>query len=601
MSAMSAFLTVSAGIKPRKTIIHVRQSDGTELRLRHVGDGTLSYFLTDDGYVVAKGTTGDFCYVESIGEDSITVSSLIAHNKGRRNESEKNSISLMKRENNMPLLHVFKKSNDINERMSSIGLASTAPLHSIGSPHIPVILVEFKDLAFSVAETAEETNNFFNKYCNGTSDGKNYTEAGSAGAVKDYFIAQSDSLFQPQFTVIGPVTLSKEYAYYGRNSGTRKDINIDRFFSEAIEKAYDKGVDWTQFDNNNDGNVDIAYFIYAGEGENASEDANTIWPKEITGKRTMCGITFDAYVCNNEIYEGKADGIGTMCHELSHALGLPDLYDTGYVAYGMDYWDLMDSGSYCADGYCPCGYSAYEKDFMGWKPLVTLEAGKEQNVTLVPLSEGGCGYKIVNPENPDEYYVVENRQNTKWDSRIGQSSEKNRHHGMLVTHIDYSSYMWTTNQVNTNPDHQRLTLIPADGELYSSIYPVSDNDWDYYLESMAGDPYPGTKEVNELSGDKAFVYTASRRMGQPITDIEEHEDGTVTFVFCKSTTNHIPEIAEDGTLKIDGRNVSTHYAEIYNASGMKVAQTGAIPSTVELQPGIYVVRTKNGTQKIAIK
>ncbi len=601
MSAMSVFFTVSAGIKPRKSIIYARQSDGTEIRLRHVGDGTFSYFLTDDGYVVAKGETGDYCYVESIGEDSFTVSSIIAHNKNERNESEKNALCLMKRGNDMPPLHVFKKSDAISERMSSIGLASTAPLHSVGSPNIPVILVEFKDLAFSVAETAEKTNEFFNKYCNGTGDGKNYTGAGSAGAVKDYFIAQSDSLFQPQFTIIGPVTLSKEYAYYGRNSGTRKDINIDNFFSEAIEKVYDKGIDWSQFDNNNDGNVDIAYFIYAGEGENASEDTNTIWPKEITGRRTMCGITFDAYVCNNEIYEGKPDGIGTMCHELSHALGLPDLYDTGYVAYGMDYWDLMDSGSYCADGYCPCGYSAYEKDFMGWKSLVTLEAGKEQNVTLVPLSEGGCGYKIVNPENPDEYYVVENRQNTKWDLRIGQSSEKDRHHGMLVTHIDYSSYMWTTNQVNTNPDHQRLTLIPADGELYSSIYPVSENDWEYYFESMAGDPYPGAKEVNELSGDKAFVYTASRRMGQPITDIEEHEDGTVTFVFCKSITDHIPEIAEDGMLKIDGRNVSTHCAEIYNASGMKVAQTGVTPSTVELQPGIYIIRTKNGTQKIAIK
>lgn len=594
--------TLTASVKPRRHTLNVRQNDSTTITLHHIGDGEFSCYQTTDGYAVAKNEHGNYCYIESADMNSFRISSVVAHDADKRSDEEQAALKTMKTVYEVRKNYLTAQQETRGSGMRYVGLASEAPLSSIGSPHVPVILVEFQDKSFSAADTPEAVNEYFDKYCNGTGDGKNYTAAGNAGAVRDYFIAQSDSLFQPQFTVIGPIVLDKGYAYYGANEGWVKDKNIQEFFSEAIKKAFDTETDWTQFDNDNDGVIDIACFIYAGEGENASDDTNTIWPKETLKGGVINGISFGAYACNNETYEGKTDGIGTMCHELSHALGLPDLYDTNYAAYGMDYWDIMDSGNYCADGYCPCGYSAYEKDFMGWKPLVALESGQAQKVTLVPMSRGGCGYKIINPENPDEYYVVENRQNEKWDSMIGHSTTTSRHHGILVTHIDYSASYWKSNNVNTNTKHQRLTLIPADDELFSFMYVITDDDYEHFLESAAGDPYPGLRNVTELTGEKASVYTSSGKMGQPITDIAESEDGIITFVFCKDMTDDISDIyQEDAPFEIDGRYLTATDTEIYNAAGIRIVRLQGEKRKMKMEHGIYIVKTKKGLYKIAIK
>lgn len=413
-----------------------------------------------------------------------------------------------------------------------IGLHSTAPLKSVGSPRIPVILVQFPDISFSVAATAPQVNDFFDLFCNGTRNGQRYGIAGSYGSVRDYFIDQSDSIFQPEFYVIGPITLDESYAYYGGNSGSTKDIGISYFYTEAIEKAMEIHPDWTDFDSDGDGTIDMIYFIYAGEGENGTDDTNTIWPKEMTASRTIGTLKFMCYACCNELYRGECDGIGVMCHELSHALGLPDFYDTGYKAYGLDYWDLMDSGCYCLSSYHPCGYSAYERDFMQWRPLVTLEAGKTQRLTLRPMSEGGVGYKIVNPENPNEYYIIENRQNTGWDTYIGRGTASSKRHGLLISHYDYLRSKWTTNSVNTDMEHQRATIIPADGKLDSYMYVNSQEQYNMWAKSANGDPFPGLQNVAHLFADHQPVYTTSGSMYQPLTGITEHEDGTITLTFC---------------------------------------------------------------------
>jgi M6 family metalloprotease-like protein len=119
-----------------------------------------------------------------------------------------------------------------------------------------------------------------------------------------------------------------------------------------------------------------------------------------------------------------------MCHEVSHSLGLPDQYDTNYRALGMSYWSLMDSGNYCNNGKTPCGYTSYERDFLGWRNLEILH--ESTTVRLKPLEQGGKGYKIVNEKNNDEYYILENRQPVGWDNGLVKLG-----HGMLAMHVDY--------------------------------------------------------------------------------------------------------------------------------------------------------------------
>lgn len=593
------FLNVFASVKPRVPIFKTKQADGTELTVCHVGNGYFSYCQTIDGYLIALDSDSDYRYVERVEADgSLVLASAIAHNPSDRKADEADCVA--RYVSVKEYIEMFDNAEaSLREPFDrQVGLASTAPLPSVGSPKIPIILVQFSDLKFMVSEIEDSVRSYFDRFCNGTNNGVNYTGGGSYGAVKDYFIAQSDSLFQPCFDVIGPVTLPNSYKYYGKDSAYSKDVNIYEFYQEAIKLAQSLQSDWNQFDNDLDGVIDMVYFIYAGEGQNGSDDTYTIWPKEQGSGGTIGGVKYGSYGCSNEVYNGEIDGIGTICHELSHALGLPDLYDTNYVAFGMDYWDIMDSGNYCANGKCPCGYSAYEKDFMGWKKLIELTPDNPQTLTLQPLSEGGGGYKITNVENPDEYYVLDNRQNTGWDLYVGYSTERyGKAHGMLVTHVDYLQSSWTSNRVNTSKNHQRLTLIPADGELLIR----NSSNAIAYLSSMQGDPYPGSMEVTALKDEKAVVY-AGGTMNQPITNIVESEDGAITFSYCiDEVENAIEDIdantscfeLANGTLKANSGG------EVYNLAGVLVSKLQSGESVL-LKSGVYIVRSKHVVKKVFV-
>ena len=460
-----------------------------------------------------------------------------------------------------------------------IGSQSSAPLSAFGVQKVPVVLVQFNDLKFTVESTPDDVNVFYDKFCNGTMDGVRYTGAGSYGAVRDYFIDQSYGMFTPEFVVIGPVTLNNGYAYYGGNNAGGNDMNRAGFVRDALVAAHEIYSDWSEFDNDGDGVLDFVFYIYAGEGENGSDDPNTIWPHESTSQKTIGDMKVGAYGCCNELYQGVADGIGIMCHELSHALGLPDIYDLDGQEYGMDYWDLMDSGCYCKDGYHPCGYSAYEKEFMGWRPLTTLIRDREVSLTLTPVSEGGVGYRIPNPENSYEYYILENRQNTGWDTYIARGTEERKRHGLLVTHVDYSASKWASNRLNTDANHQHYTIIPADGtkDSYSLVNNVAQ--YEQWAVSADGDLFPGIGNVTCLSARKQPVWTASGTMGQPFTNIREHEDGTITLTICLFADVNFDGIAD-----------TQDVLDVYHYMGVVEAQEKNVSEDVNRD---YIVDTQD--------
>ncbi|MCR5312277.1 MAG: M6 family metalloprotease domain-containing protein [Bacteroidaceae bacterium] len=427
-----------------------------------------------------------------------------------------------------------------NSLMRKIGNRASAPLPCTGSPKVPVVLVQFSDTTFHVGKTADEIKAYYDKFCNLT-DGD---ASPSYGSVKAYFREQSYRQFTPDFQVIGPVTLSKSYSYYGKNSGNSKDVNINKFYSEACKLAISQyDVDWNSFDNDNDGVVDMVFFIYAGEGENNASlnNTNLIWPKEGTSQMKVSvdgsTITFGSYGCTCELYNGEVDGIGTMCHELSHGLGLPDLY--GAKAYGMDYWDIMDTGCYQITAYCPIGYSAYEREFMGWREIITLDPNKAYSLTLEPLETTGKAYKVVNAANTNEYFILENRQNIGYDTYLGWPTpmykKYGKIHGLLITHVDYKATVWTTNYaINETASHQRLTTVPADGEQYSYANVTSIENVADWAENTKGDLYPYTytdengKEVTVREMSSYAVFTGTT-LGQTIDNIRESEDGIITL------------------------------------------------------------------------
>ena len=429
-----------------------------------------------------------------------------------------------------------------------IGSQATAPLKSHGVQYIPIVLTAFPDKPFSISDTLELVNEYYNKYCNGTMDGKIYRGHGSTGSIRDYFVAQSDSAFLPEFVIIGPVVLDSLAAYYGKNDGSR-DPNYFRYAKEAISKAYVLYDNWSLFDNDKNGNVDMVFFIYAGMGESNGGGEDCIWPKETTSSTTYDGHVFatSAAACelrpikeNGVIVGTKADGIGVFVHELCHALGLPDFYDTNYKAFGMDLWSVMDYGQYANNGYAPGNLTAYERDFMGWRALEVLE---EPCVLTIPcFADGGTGYKIVNDKYPNEYYVIENRQPKQWDLAVGK-----RCSGLQVTHVDFNQSRWNSNSVNTNIHHQRMTIIPANNDYHGTNSATSSANW---FKVLAGQLYPGDTfnyNLTDESTPAAQVFSGSdvwvgSLMHKPLRNITENADGTVTVCFC--TNGKLDTIAQ---------------------------------------------------------
>lgn len=582
--AAAAGGTASAQMKFRGGIVEYVQPDGGSVSLRHVARDGMCVTSTADGYAVEK-KGGAYVYVGGVKGRELVLTDVVAHAAGERGDEERLALDrCLTADSLWSLLESGPDSqNFISSRGTLLNARIKKSLKSTGAPVIPVILAQFVDRKFSLAEGDENIKAVYDQFFNSTDTFGASNGYGSAGSVRRYFVDQSEGVFEPQFDIIGPLTLDDSCAYYGHNQGSTIDVNIHEFYDHAVNKASVLGTDWNKYDSDGDGAVDMVIFIYAGVGENSQvngvRDYDAIWPKENSSGGTINGKSISVYVCCNELYKSKLDGIGTVCHEISHALGLPDFYDTNNgTAYGMDYWDLMDSGSYCRDSYCPSGYSTYEMNYLGWRSLETLEYGVPRKVTLTPVSGGGTGYKVVNTENSNEFYVLENRQNKLWDSYVGNSTRTSKHNGMLVTHVDYRSSNWSSNTVNTNAAHQRITIIPADGELYPYGEVNTTSDYTAYLMSAAGDPYPGAKDVHELADTAAVVFSSSGFMNQPIRDIEQDENGVVTlkyFVTKKLSTPEFPDAQEAGKVTWSAVDGATSY-EIRHSRSQEMGDAAKI-------------------------
>lgn len=516
----------------------VKQSDGTELTVVLAGDEALHFYTTLDGKPLVKEVNGDYSYAMFSSEGKFVSTQCLAHDKNVRTVVENAFIESIDYE--MMNASLSKAVNARSAKFKAAAQKAGSQIVPEGDVNVAVLLVQFKDTKFTY--TKEDFNNILNT--------KDYVYenpiANSIGSARDYFMAQSDGKFRPNFIVTDIVTLDNDMSYYGGNDSSGEDKKPTYAIKEGIKKADAAGFDFSKCDNNGDGEVEFVYCIYAGYSENYGADASTIWPHQWqlsaqSGTITVDGVKCDTYACSgelifNESYESRIGktlaGIGVMCHEFSHCLGLHDIYDTTYDSgnWGMDYWDLMDQGSYAAEGYVPVGYSAYQRDFCGWRKLV--EINSKGSYSMEALTRGGVGYKIVNDANNNEYYILENRKQEGWDTYLFGS-------GMLVIHVDYLKSAWDNNRINVTTNHPRYTLIPADNELLAY-----NNNANAFTASLKGDVWPGTSGNTELTNTSipaAKVYTGGF-MNKPITDIK-YQDDIISFDFMYGNVD-VPNVLD---------------------------------------------------------
>lgn len=582
--AIAMCVVASWAVKADPTPTVVTQPDGTQLTIIVHGDEDCNWYTTSDGVLLYP--IGNSYFVASISANGeIAPTTLLAHERSMRSDNE---TSIIAKQDKAAFYSAIKgRQQQYRARRISIGTAATSYFPHTGSPKALVILVEFSDTLFSVSEPSVVFDEYLNHEGSSMPDHSNY-ERRNHGSVKQYFNDMSNGAFTPQFDVYGPVRMEKPSAYYGE--GTDNMTRIKEMIVAACD-SIDKDVDFTEYDQDGDGFVDLVYVIYAGYSQSVGGNSvDCIWPKSGTlgsVSNTFDGMKINRFGINNELnyYPGREfnnypeitkriNGIGLFCHEFSHTLGFPDLYcELEVDNQELEYWDLMDGGEYVDNGYTPAPYSPWEKEVAGWTTIDEITEAKQ--ITLAD----GQAVRIKSDTN-DEYIILLNMQNNGWaKAMLG--------HGMLVYRIDYpydSVNLFDKPNAITS-GKPAVTLLPADGLLISSyrVYDSEPSDTKpysitEYINSHYGDPYPGTSNVTEIEKFQMNECVIEK----PIYNITENlEEGTISFEYLNKIINGIDNIsdlhsqdAKQTVYSIDGRNLGTDFSKlakgIYIVGGKKI-------------------------------
>ncbi len=510
---LMAFLTaILASAEPANpTPINVTQPDGSTLQLRLVGDEFYHFNTTIDGYTIINiNGTWEYAVKE---DDQLKASGIMAHDPALRSAQEMQLVaSLEKRIVDKAATTQARFNRAARDKKTS---QSREPVVDYSLFRGLIILINFNDRQFLM----DNPNDFYDKLCN-TENYTGFTHNGRfqrcTGSVRDYYYDNSMGQFDPDFDIVGPVNLN--YSCYEGNDKARE------IFKAALDSV-DEQVDFTQYDADNDGEIDMVFFMVAGYSSSYSgNNSGYLWPHMSylidwwsgwpPQPYVYDGKNMGTYASSCEIYGWESQGttmpnaIGTICHEFGHVLGLPDLYDTDYANSGGESnhpgeWDVMAGGSGNNYGRTPVGYSLWERVELGFADSPTeLSYG---NMTLEAVSVSNTGYMMQSP-NEDEYFLFENRQPFKWDAALPG-------HGLVITRVDYSNQQpWWNNEVNCNPAHNYYELIRASGN------------------SAAGVPFPGKNNVTYInsSSDPSLVTWAGDPCQFALINISE-ENNIITF------------------------------------------------------------------------
>ena len=468
---------VARAIPADPTPMQVTQPDGTKLTIVLHGDEFFHYVTTSDGYTVMKNTAGYYTYARLNG-NRLVAGDRIARDLSQRTASDMAALAsvpkgLTDRTQASSGTQMLGRRNSAMRRVGADGMMDYENFRGL------IILINYRDKKFSMAEP----DVFYDDMVN-THDYTGYTlnnrRVYMTGSVRDYYYDNSNHIFDPHFDVVGPVDVPYSCTY--PQSTSRSDV----IFHAALDSIDDQ-VDFSQYDTDGDGYVDMVFFLVAGFSANyGGNNENYLWPHMyyLYYAPPRDGVSFGLYACSTEIagwegYYSSVNGIGTFCHEFGHVLGLPDLYDTDYEGSGGESrnpgeWSIMAGGSGNDFGRNPVGYSLYERYSLGFTTPQLLDTAGDYEMQSLDVSNKG--YRLNTP-NQDEFFLIENRQPGKWDKFLPG-------HGMMVARVDSSNVrVWWQNTVNCDPKHMYFELLRAK-------YSGRDSD---------SDPFPGKGGVTSIT------------------------------------------------------------------------------------------------------
>lgn len=562
----SSFSVMAVNAKPEP--VEILQPDGTRLKVTLKGNHRFNYALSENGDVLVANKDGILEYGVLNAEGLLVPSGINA--LGPKSQI-KGKVPELKE-----LDKIFQgaQSNKKRKRTLSRSLTydgtkyrySDNMFPARGEIRIPVVLVEYQDVKFTIEDPKAFYEDFFN--------GKNFNRSGAMGSVKKYFSENSCGAFVLQFDIYGPITVSKNRGFYGAGY----EENAYMMVTESVEQLDDE-VNFALYNNVGTGYVDGIVIMYAGRGQANGGGAETVWPYswELEYEDVdfwADGVKFNQYACINELVSATdPEGIGVLTHEFCHIMGLPDYYNTLYTDPSTPGdWALMATGSYNHNGKVPPSLSAFDRYCFGWiKPdEITLTGDYE----IENLHDSNKAYILTTEEDPDEFFMLENRVRSRWDTYLPGE-------GMLVWKIRFNQETWDANEVNNRPSDQGIIIVRADN--------TADRP------SQAGDTFPGKEGVTQ------FGFTTSPALksfaGNPLNvrDISDIrlEDDKIKF-HAKVNEERPPagiESVIDSEIRLEGNILSSEKESVLAfdllGRGVGVAAPG---SPLTLCSGIYIVK-----------
>ena len=607
---LSLCAAMTFAIPAKKSWKVVSQSDGTTIRVSQAGDEHLHYYITEDNVPLYKVADNRYCYL-TIENGKLHNSGVLAHESAARSAKELQMMNTIHDLAPIARQMAAKKRSAAKRCGRPDRLPSKDDISVFkGSKKALVILAAFSDKSFSKGDDA--IVKFYDEVLNQ----EGYSQNGAAGSVHDYFKDMSRGEFDLTFDIVGPVKVSKSATYYGGPSPIMGGADhIGEFITEAIKKADENcDIDWKKYDWDDDGEVEQVFVLYAGYGQATGGPTGTIWPNAWTldealqnsdgnGGFSIDGVFINQYACSNELYLDSGTvpmGLGVFCHEFSHCMGLPDMYDTNYGSTPtMGDWDLLAGGSYNGPqgiGWCPAGWTSYERAYAGWLELTELKAGDIiKGMTSLEEADGKA-YVIYNDNHKDEYYLLENHKGMGWDKYTPEN-------GLLIIHVDYDKDLFDNNIVNSKGE-----FTPAEGydRYFTNDHPRMapfsrvrsiQNDTYFYTYPMDA-PRGVVDSLTDTSKPAAELYNAladgSKLMGKPVYNIEKDDDGNISFTFM--TKEKETDAIQDIAMAEDAAGDDT----VYDITGKKAGRIADIKNG-RLKAGIYIIGGKRLQKKVLLK
>jgi len=430
---------------------------------------------------------------------------------------------------NESTLSLLKKNTEIQREISEPS-THIQKGQARGSWQALVILIDFPDYRwdhrndsnFSNADFIYTTQHFNDMLFSQGTYKAPYSQSAYTGSMRDFFLENSYGQFEVTGVTTVWYTASENLAFYANdNSGFGSYPNSSRkLVEEAVELA-DPDVDFSAFDNNNDGLVDALFVVHAGP---AAEEIYTVnFPDRKkylwSHKSSISTLNLDGVKVEDYSLEPENGTIGVFCHEFGHALGLPDLYDTDGSSEGIGEWGLMAGGGWCYRtgdplGSSPSHFTAWSKERLGWlEPIVVT--GNVMQIEIPPAESSPIAYRLwTNGQTGGEYFLVENRQNLGFDAGLTRRQKDfslTDSYGLIIYHVDNSGRQSNENRRIIDVEEASPYILNGQGIEQLDLKRILPTHEFLFNGNRGdnGDPFPGFSQINNDATD----YVGERDLG----------------------------------------------------------------------------------------